>query len=353
MELQAETARAGVACKGTTALHRDYFALGPIFPKVFGRLSDILKDTTGVPMKIMTAKYKGKCYACDVRIKVGEQIQWDAITGSKHVDCALACSQQTEADKRERESITQLGDFTDVYALFEVAAKGGKWPRITINADGYEFYLYISGAKAMIPNVINVKAHDGMGTDVKSWFGRITADGAWDQRHKEVDERMADALSKLAMDPVGTVAMYGRLSGKCCFCKKQLTDAPSVDAGYGPVCAKRWGLAWGGKHGPADLGPIIQTVTDPPEVLNSFVQAANGDAVFGTSPQLPSKAISYPNGPPVEPVVNMPEWNPDAAPINLSALLKQVEADAAAPKKTVTLKTKMVTAKVNLPECYD
>ena len=222
-------------------------------------------------MKIMTAKYKGKCYACDVRIKVGDTIEWGAVVGSKHVDCAAAVGQQNEADKRKAGSITQLGDFTGVYALFEKAAKGGKWPRITINADGFEFYLYVSGQKAMIPGMINVKRNGDNG--IFDWFGRITPDGAWDQRHKEVDERMADALSRLAMDPVGTAAMYGRLSGKCCFCKKQLTDAPSVDAGYGPVCAKRWGLAWGGK----------QYGKPYTESLNAFVQEQNAPYVLNGS----------------------------------------------------------------------
>ncbi len=274
-------------------------------------------------MKIMTAKYKGKCYACDVRVKVGDKIEWDAITGSKHVDCALACSQQTEADKRAHESITQLGDFTDVYALFEKAAKGGKWPRITINADGFEFYLYMSGQQAMIPNVLNVKGPGGF--DQHKWYGRITIDGAWDQRHKEVDERMADALSRLAMDPVGTAAMYGRLSGKCCFCKKQLTDAPSVDAGYGPVCAKRWGLAWGGKKDGIHF-------TDGMVGEMAVKVAASGVPAVTSMQKTPSKS-----------------WFPDAAEINFKTLGKLIAADAAAPKETVTLHTKMITAEVNIP----
>ncbi|KKM74155.1 hypothetical protein LCGC14_1403300, partial [marine sediment metagenome] len=264
-------------------------------------------------MKIMAAKFKSKCFACDVQIKVGDQIEWSVGTGAAHVDCELACAQQNSTDKRTSESITQLGDFSDVYALFEKAATGGKWPRITINADGFEFHLYVSGAKSVVPGVINVKrSGSAAGNGHGDWYGRITIEGAWDQRHSEVDERMADALSKLAMDPVGTVAMYGRLSGKCCFCKKQLTDDPSVEAGYGPVCAKRWGLPWGGKTGgivftdgmvasilkevkaldaPAvtalqnpghvwgmtydgEYGPVTKVVTDPPPIAGTFVEEA-------------------------------------------------------------------------------
>ncbi len=411
-------------------------------------------------MKIMTAKYKGKCYSCDVRVKVGDQIEWDSITGTKHVDCLSACSQKVIDDLRKSESITQLGDFSAVYALFDVAATGGKWPRITINADGYEFFLYVSGSKAAVPNVINVKTRDKSDNPKTGWFGRITIDGAWDQRHKEVDERMADALSRLAMDPVGTVAMYGRLSGKCCFCKKQLTDPPSVEAGYGPICAKRWGLAWGGGKllqpvpdgkvwgmtESGKYGPITakQTVLDPNAVVNAGVQMANAPYVMAGSEyagpsykgvvideitdkahiaaikktkaewaaadhvivsgtkHYPPPECEYCFGakmidgeaclccsvideepcehcdgtgkvantePGADDVVCMgcavPQWCPDAEPIDhpagepidwksneeqINSLAEIISKDAAAPKETVTLKTKMITAEVNIPK---
>lgn len=308
-------------------------------------------------MKIMTAKYKGKCYACDVRIKPGDAIEYHGVTGSKHVDCPSACAQKVIADLRKSRSITQLGDFGDVYALFEIAAKGGKWPRITINADGFEFFLYVSGPQAMIPNVINVKTRDEGDSPKTGWYGRITIDGAWDQRHKEVDERMADALSRLAMDPVGTVAMYGRTSGKCCFCKKQLTNAPSVDAGYGPACAKRWGLAWGGKvwgmTADGKYGPVDKLFAEPKAMIQ------NGSEYEG--PSQPPSVCDYCNDtgkvantePGVDDVVCMgcvaPQWNPQAALIKVSELAK---AAAAAPKETVTLKSTEVKFKVNLPEGY-
>ncbi len=354
-------------------------------------------------MKIMTAKFKSKCFACDVRIKVGDAMEYHGVSGSKHVDCAAAVDSQIVADLRKTESITQLGDFTDVYALFEKAAKGGKWPRITINADGFEFYLYMSGPSAMIPDVLNVKTPGGHGH--LDWYGRITPGGAWDQRHKEVDERMADALCRLAMDPVGTAAMYGKLSGKCCFCKKQLTDEPSVDAGYGPVCAKRWGLAWGGKQnsglvltdemmelaakdvvasGVPAVTAMQKTVTGQPAVINSFVQAANAPYVMAgneyagplqVSEPGPKEDCEYCDGTKLidgqlcmgcahihkSPQLPPMQWNPGAAPIEnpadepitFGALGKLIKEDAAAPKETVTLKTKMIVAKVNVLGNWD
>ena len=58
---------------------------------------------------------------------------------------------------------------------------------------------------------------------------------------------------------------HGHRTGYCCFCGQLLTDEErSVAFGYGPVCAKHWGLPWGKiatveKPKPAlklDLGPV-------------------------------------------------------------------------------------------------
>lgn len=54
----------------------------------------------------------------------------------------------------------------------------------------------------------------------------------------------------MAVDPEGTAAAYGHLTGACCFCRRALSDERSVSVGYGPVCADHFGLAWGVKKNP-------------------------------------------------------------------------------------------------------
>jgi len=49
-------------------------------------------------------------------------------------------------------------------------------------------------------------------------------------------------LSELAKDPIKVAKEHGKLSGKCCFCNKALTDEKSTAAGYGPVCSKHYHL---------------------------------------------------------------------------------------------------------------
>ncbi len=45
-------------------------------------------------------------------------------------------------------------------------------------------------------------------------------------------------------DPTAVAAESGHLRGKCTFCAKDLKTENSTSHGYGPVCAKRYGLVW-------------------------------------------------------------------------------------------------------------
>lgn len=58
-------------------------------------------------------------------------------------------------------------------------------------------------------------------------------------------ELVIDLLEKLAADPAAVTAANGKAMGSCCYCKLPLSDPKSLDKGYGPVCAKNWGLPWG------------------------------------------------------------------------------------------------------------
>lgn len=65
----------------------------------------------------------------------------------------------------------------------------------------------------------------------------------------------AAVISQLSHDPVATCREEGRRSGVCCFCNRALTTPESCTAGYGPVCAERWGLPWGHVHPCPDSQP--------------------------------------------------------------------------------------------------
>ena len=83
-----------------------------------------------------------------------------------------------------------------------------------------------------------------------TYYGRVAPDGAW-QPGKYATPATLTAVTTLlaafANNPSGIAADFGHLVGRCAFCGSDLTDERSVSVGFGPVCAKRWGMAWGKK----------------------------------------------------------------------------------------------------------
>ena len=49
-------------------------------------------------------------------------------------------------------------------------------------------------------------------------------------------------LAEIAADPASAAVRYGRKTGTCSCCGRELTDESSIAAGIGPVCATKWGF---------------------------------------------------------------------------------------------------------------
>lgn len=55
----------------------------------------------------------------------------------------------------------------------------------------------------------------------------------------------ADTLAKVlevAADPLGMAKLYGKQTGNCSCCGRELTDPVSVANGIGPICESKWGF---------------------------------------------------------------------------------------------------------------
>ncbi len=62
---------------------------------------------------------------------------------------------------------------------------------------------------------------------------------------KAAREAKSDTLSRLqtiARNPMEAAVRYGRQTGRCSCCGRELTNQASIDAGIGPICAGKWGL---------------------------------------------------------------------------------------------------------------
>lgn len=133
---------------------------------------------------------------------------------------------------------------TGLYPIVELLQRarsaGLKFPKIRLaTGEGWPIVLSLAGAGSKEPGSVSVT--DGGPYGSGQWFGRISRNGQTFFQPSFSDEAR-DLLDKLARDPAGTAQVYGQRTGNCCFCAKALTEAGSIEVGYGPTCAEHFGL---------------------------------------------------------------------------------------------------------------
>lgn len=60
------------------------------------------------------------------------------------------------------------------------------------------------------------------------------------QRSAIDENKVRSLIEELNADPLAAAMKYGKLSGRCCSCGRDLTDPASIEAGIGPVCAQKF-----------------------------------------------------------------------------------------------------------------
>ena len=126
-----------------------------------------------------------------------------------------------------------------VQALFEVASKSLKRPKIRLmTADGTPVVLALAGEKSKYAG--QVMLTDGGPFGLNRWFGRI--EGSHFHAARAATQEVTGLRTSLSADPTSVISGYGRLTGACALCGRDLTDQTSVDRGVGPVCAKNFGI---------------------------------------------------------------------------------------------------------------
>lgn len=197
------------------------------------------------------SKIESRCTRCHATIAVGTRVDWTRGVGIRHLtqaecNAALAAQPPAPAPVKVTGTHAPIADFINA-----AKARGLKFPKARFLApDGQtEMRLSIAGGQSKAPGAVNVVLHPDHNQPTV-WLGRIERDGT-------VAGRLADAsnlllgmamphvlgeLARIAADPADAARRYGALMGRCSFCNARLTDEGSVEVGYGPVCAQKWGL---------------------------------------------------------------------------------------------------------------
>lgn len=138
----------------------------------------------------------------------------------------------------------------NVAGVVDLMRKAGPRGKVVIRAsDTLTIRLSVSGEQSRYPGTVAVTSVQ-QGDGYRKFYGRICQDGTFVAGRDATGDNLPSILAilrALAVDPVGTAREHGKLTGNCCFCSLPLTDGFSVDAGYGPICAKKYSLPWGNR----------------------------------------------------------------------------------------------------------
>lgn len=179
--------------------------------------------------------------------------------------------------KKQEEPATEAIRFPGILSLFANTQGKLKFPKLSfVTEDGTGVVLQKAGERSRYPG--NLHVSDGGPFGNNRYFGRIDTDGVFHEG-RDCTGDILKLLEIVSKDPVGAARAYGHLTGCCCFCRQELTDERSTTVGYGPVCAKKWGLPWGEK--PQTDPPSGGSVLKHPHAKNGCKACGEtGNVVF-------------------------------------------------------------------------
>lgn len=206
-----------------------------------------------VTTRTFPAKFDSTCPACGCKIKLNEMVVWSPGAKARHETAAqcAAAKQERAAAKLSAESANPSIDLTPLVDFLKTAQTKGKLksPKLRVLALDGKSELQMALTKGgTAPGSLSVVLN---GTFIGCVRPTGSTTGALAQ-----DVPLQEYLLRVARDPVKAAQEYGALMGKCSFCGLQLTDEGSVEVGYGPICAKHWGLP----HSPKGTKVLTQAV---------------------------------------------------------------------------------------------
>jgi hypothetical protein len=127
-------------------------------------------------------------------------------------------------------------DLVRIVAMLHLAKNAGELrrPKLRIlTRTGRELSTNLATDRSSRPGSVAVVENGGfLGWIPKN--GRVSS--------TTFDPEVVEALLAVCEDPLGAATLYGRRTGSCCFCGKELTHKNSIALGYGPICAEKWGV---------------------------------------------------------------------------------------------------------------
>lgn len=129
---------------------------------------------------------------------------------------------------------TKPSQFEALFNAFEAAkSKGAK--RLTLRFEGINIKPNRDFSALWVTSQSETEMGD-YGLKPK-YLGKVTPQGC--------DSRLGDDVKAIIMgaaqDPLTAAIRYGKVSGECSCCGRELTDPRSIERGIGPICATKFG----------------------------------------------------------------------------------------------------------------
>ncbi len=204
----------------------------------------------------ITSRFPGRCAVCRQTFPAGTSILWSRSDKARHISCPPVVAEAPAAPA------PVLSAAPAVAFLRAAQARGLKFPKARFAHKGSTLRLSVAGDRARVPG--SVQVHQG-----GAWVGRIEPSGII-AGPLAFDPETIAALAVIMSDPAKAAASYGALSGACSFCDRALTDDGSVEVGYGPVCAKKFGLPWV-RRGVRDVERSAAPIASPASMIDSLL----------------------------------------------------------------------------------
>lgn len=157
------------------------------------------------------------------------------------LNAARRCIEKFEAAKIEREKaqaaqaekiasmpVLDLSKIEE--AMSRAKGKGIKRPKMRLLAGDTGFVLTFASESGRWAGSLYLK-----GAEDDMYYGRIT-EGKF-HKSRDVSEALESDIIKSCENPSESAVAYGRRTGTCSCCGRELTDHNSIEMGIGPICA--------------------------------------------------------------------------------------------------------------------
>lgn len=142
----------------------------------------------------------------------------------------LAAKRAESIARAESAATVDTAAIEKAFAAARATTKPGKSLSLRLRFAGFS----VSPAKASSKNAGSLYVKNG-----ETYLGKIT--GGKFLVSRDCSPAQESAFVAVCADPKGAAIAYGRMTGNCSCCGRELTRADSIALGIGPICAGKFG----------------------------------------------------------------------------------------------------------------